>query len=372
MTKKLALILISMDECFTKEGFSGGGHNVTKNLILGLIDSNKFDIDIYCQKGVNAGSNVINGINSITVINKKNFKRNLEVKLKEQKYDYVLSSDILLPFANNLIHSNSSKYKSKNCKNKFMQFILSVYNSKKIKNQDKSLPRNKAIFTVSESLKKDYIENFDLDEKKVFACIPALDNIEEKPKLLNNEFFTIGSIAGGGFNKGGYLLLLALNSLPKKSKFKARIIFPKFKKAFFFKLMVKLFGLQNKIEILPKQSNMNEYYISIDCYVLPSLNEAFGLVVTEAASNSRPSIVSSTTGVRELIEDGKNGFVFDRTKAPVKNLANKIEEVLDMYFNHKEKFLEISNEAYELTKKLDWKNFTNTIINNLVGEDESY
>lgn len=368
MKKKLALILISLDECFSTTGFSGGGHKVTKNLVLGLVESNLFDIDIFCKKGTNRELK-IEGINAIAILNKKTFRKDLEAKLQEEKYDYILSSDILLPFANNLIHSNSSKYKSKNGKNKLMQQILKIYNAKKIKTQENNLPKNRAIFTVSESLKKDYVQNFNLDENKVFACIPAIDeHLEFVPPEIKEEF-TIGSMAGGGLNKGGYFLLLALRMLPKTCKLKAKIIFPKFHKSFFFKSMIKLLGLQDRIELLPKQKDMNEYYKSIDCYVLPSLNEAFGLVVTEAASNFKPSIVSSTTGVRELIKDGENGFVFDRTNAPIKNLTQKLIEVSEIYFKAHEKFVQISKNAYEMSKELDWKKFTDIIIKNMIGED---
>jgi len=101
---------------------------------------------------------------------------------------------------------------------------------------------------------------------------------------------------------------------------------------------------------------------------LPSLNEAFGLVVTEAATNSKPSIVSSTTGVRELIQDGENGFVFDREKNAANNLAQKLQEVADIYFNKHEKFVELAKKAHEIPEKLDWKKFTDIIINNMVGE----
>lgn len=367
MKKKLALIVISLDECFTQKGFSGGGHKVTKKLIEGLMESGLFEIDIFCKK---SAVKQIEGVNSITVFdNKKTFRRDLEEKIKQNSYDYVLSSDVLLGFANNLIHSNSSKHKSKNGKNKFMQQVLKFYNAKKINAQDKNLPRDRAIFTVSESLKQDYVGNFNLDEKKVFTCYPAVDDYAEFVQAEAKKEFTIGSIAGGGLNKGGYLLLLALKKLPKELKLKARIIFPKFHKAFFFKTAVKLLGLEDRIEILPKQKDMGEYYKSIDCYVLPSLNEAFGLVVTEAASNFKPSLASSTTGVSELIQDGVNGFVFDREKNPVKNLAKKLAEVSDIYFNDNYKFNEISKKANEISKKLDWKNFTTIIISNMIGEN---
>lgn len=369
MKKKLALIIISLDECFPTNGFSGGGHKVTKNLILRLIESNLFDIDIFCKKGRDSWENTVVGINSITVLNKKTFKKDLQEKINKQHYDYVLSSDILLPFANNLIHSNSSKYKSKNGKNKFLQAVLKVYNAKKIKSQEENLPRDKAIFTVSESLKKDYVSNFNLDEKKVFVSYPAVDDTSEFIPVPLKDYFTIGSMAGGGLNKGGYLLLLALCKLPKSCKLKARIIFPKFHKSFFFKLAVKLLGLEDKIELLPKQGNMGEFYKTIDCYVLPSLNEAFGLVVTEAASNFKPSLVSSTTGVRELIKDEENGFVFVREKSPVENLASKLIEITDIYFNDNAKFTKISKNAQKISQQLDWKKFSDTIIKNMIKED---
>lgn len=373
MKKRLALIVISLDECFTDKGFSGGGHKVTKHLILGLVESGKFEIDIFYKgKGKRekekGETNVIEGINSITFLPKKTFAQDVKEKIDAGNYDYVLSSDILLPFANNLVHSNSSKFKSKNGKNKFMQQVLKFYNAKKIKAQENSLKdNNNALFTVSGRLKKDYVSNFNLDEGNVFVAYPGMEDFSEFVEPEFKDTFTIGSIAGGGLNKGGYLLLLALKTLPKTCNFKARIIFPKFHKSFFFKLCVKLLGLEGRVELLSKQKSMNDYYKSIDCYVLPSLNEAFGLVVPEAATNFKPSIVSSTTGVAELINDGENGFVFDRTKNPVKNLSAKLAQVADMYFNNQTGFSEISKCAHQIPTKLEWKKFSDTIIENMTS-----
>jgi len=185
MKKRLALIVISLDECFSEKGFSGGGHKVTKHLILELVESGKFIIDIYYKgKGkrekVKGEPKVIDGINSITLLPKKTFVKDLKEKIEQNHYDYVLSSDILLPFANNLVHSNSSKYKSKNGKNKFMQAVLKFYNAKKIKAQEKCFENNNnALFTVSGRLKKDYVQNFNLDENKVFVSYPGMEDSSE-------------------------------------------------------------------------------------------------------------------------------------------------------------------------------------------------
>lgn len=371
MRKKLALSIISLEECFPQKGFSGGGHKVTKKLIEGLVDSKLFDIDIFCKKGVGTvemSPERVECIKSVNILNKKTFKEDFQRRLKGQDYDYVLSSDILLPFANNIIHSHSSKFKSKNGRSKFNQLLAKAFYVKKIKVQEQNIAKDRATFTVSERLKKDFVENFNLDESKVFACHPALDSQTKFIAPSFNSEFTIGSIVGGGLNKGGHLLLLALKKIPQDCKVKARVIFPKMHKSFLFKSAVKALKLEDKVEILPKQADMEAYYKSIDCYVLPSLNEAFGLVVTEAASNSKPSIVSSTTGVRELISDDVNGFVFDREKSPVKNLAQQLNKAQDMYFNNQEKYTQVAKNAHELSMKLDWKKFTDTVINNMISE----
>lgn len=367
MKKKLALILISLDECFTNKGFSGGGHKVTKYLVEQLVESEKFEIDIYCKKGT-TWNNTVSGINSITVFNSKHFKEDLEATLNQKAYDYILSSDVLLPFANNLLHSNSSRYKSKKNKSPLMRRVLRIYNHRKIRNQEKNISYKKSTFTVSESLKADYVENLKLNPNKVFVAIPATDDVTPFVEPSQNDYFTLGAIAGGGLNKGGYLLLYAMSKLPKSSKIKAKIIFPKIEKSGFFRLLVKFLKLEDRIELLPKQADMNEYYKTIDCYVLPSLNEAFGLVVTEAAANSKPSIVSSTTGVRELICDNKNGFVFKREIDKIENLTNKIIEVSDMYLYEHEKFTQVAHRAHEIAEKLSWKNFGDVIINNMTEE----
>lgn len=371
MKKKLALIVISLDECFTQKGFSGGGHKVTKYLIEGLIDSNLFEIDIFCEK---SSISILEGINSINVLNKKTCVEDLKLKISSAGYDYVLSSDILLPFANLIIHSNSAEFKTKNGKNLLIEKISKIYNAKKIKKQQQIFDMNdRHFFTVSESLKNDYVESYGIAENKVFVSYPAIDESNEISELVKNPCFTIGSMAGGGLNKGGYLLLFALkkfineNKIPS-DKFKARIIFPKIHKSGFYTFLLKTLGLADYVELLPKQSDMGLFYQSIDCYVLPSLNEAFGLVVPEAASNGRASIVSSTTGVCELVKDGESGFVFNRSKSPVKNLSSSLLCVYDLYFNDFEKFKSVSVGAYEIVRKLDWKKFTDTIISNMKEE----
>ncbi|MEM5777163.1 MAG: glycosyltransferase family 4 protein [Candidatus Aenigmatarchaeota archaeon] len=53
------------------------------------------------------------------------------------------------------------------------------------------------------------------------------------------------------------------------------------------------------------------FYNFIDCYVLPSLFEAFGITVIEAMSCGKPVIASNVGGIPEIIDDGINGVLIE-------------------------------------------------------------
>jgi len=48
-----------------------------------------------------------------------------------------------------------------------------------------------------------------------------------------------------------------------------------------------------------------------DAFVLPSIYETFSLATFEAAASGLPILATPVNGVRELIEDGENGFLID-------------------------------------------------------------
>ena len=61
--------------------------------------------------------------------------------------------------------------------------------------------------------------------------------------------------------------------------------------------------------------------------VVPSQSETFGLVVLEAWAAGTPVISSRTSGVRELIRDGENGWLFDLAEPAVFHAA--VEAVME-------------------------------------------
>ena len=67
---------------------------------------------------------------------------------------------------------------------------------------------------------------------------------------------------------------------------------------------IRFLGFKNQTE-LPR------YYDLCDVFVLPSVNEPWGLVVNEAMNAARPVIVSDQVGCApDLIRQGQNGFIY--------------------------------------------------------------
>ena len=74
------------------------------------------------------------------------------------------------------------------------------------------------------------------------------------------------------------------------------------------------------------QRLLNAAYESCDMTILPSRQEGFGLVVVESWLYKKPTLVSTKAGIAELINDGRNGLLFDPADMPV--IAEKISAVL--------------------------------------------
>lgn len=88
-----------------------------------------------------------------------------------------------------------------------------------------------------------------------------------------------------------------------------------------------LAGVRAKVEFVGEVSaaDMVGLYRRASVLALPSLSEAFGLVVAEALACGVPVIVSSQTGAADLVTDGVNGFVVPTGDADL--LADRLSEL---------------------------------------------
>jgi len=58
------------------------------------------------------------------------------------------------------------------------------------------------------------------------------------------------------------------------------------------------------------RDELPNYYRECDLFVLPSVNEGFGLTLAEAMLNRRPVIGADSGGIPDLIEEGRTGLLF--------------------------------------------------------------
>ena len=75
-----------------------------------------------------------------------------------------------------------------------------------------------------------------------------------------------------------------------------------------------------------EKKDVRQYIAAADCIVLPSYREGTSNILLEAASMEKPAITTNTTGCKEIVEDGKTGFLCN-----VKDnhdLALKMEKML--------------------------------------------
>lgn len=78
------------------------------------------------------------------------------------------------------------------------------------------------------------------------------------------------------------------------------------------KALTKSLGLVEKVRFLGKvgEEDLLMAYDACDMLVLPSINEGFGLVLSEAMCFGKPLIGSNVGGIPEQIVDGVNGYLF--------------------------------------------------------------
>jgi glycosyltransferase involved in cell wall biosynthesis len=71
-------------------------------------------------------------------------------------------------------------------------------------------------------------------------------------------------------------------------------------------------GVLERVRWLGVSTDVQLVYGMADAFLLPSSYETFSLVTFEAAACGLPILATPVSGVRELIEDGRNGFLITR------------------------------------------------------------
>ena len=169
--------------------------------------------------------------------------------------------------------------------------------------------------------------------------------ITSKKSNLSSKVF----IAAGRFSKikGFDMLIESFNLFSKNDRdWKLYIIGDGEEKKKYIE-KIKKYNLEDRVILKPKTNNIEEYYLNSSVYLMSSLWEGWGMVVTEAMQYGLPVISYDLPSTREIFGNLKCGVLVE--KYNIEKYANEMRKIV----KNKEKLKEFSNNAIKQVKEFD-------------------
>jgi glycosyltransferase involved in cell wall biosynthesis len=185
-----------------------------------------------------------------------------------------------------------------------------------------------------EKLKDRYVVLHNGINRKRF--IPARSNKIRKELNIPEDEILIGMLGRVNKIKGQGFLLDAAEDIIKKHKNVSFLLAGGVFKGQ-EKLMMDLVerssreGLKGKVYVSDFRTDSEEIYNNLDIFVLPSIQpDSFPTTVLEAMSSGLPVVANVTGGVKEMVQDGSNGFLLYSIS------KDKMVEALEKLIQNKE------------------------------------
>lgn len=168
----------------------------------------------------------------------------------------------------------------------------------------------------SEVLKRKFLKLYPQYENKVFL-IPSGINFEPilREKINRAKIVTCANLIK---RKNIDKLIFAVNDIPE--------------------MELKVIGSGNELKYLKKISNKNvkftgylehdkviEIFKQSDIFILPSVNETFGMVYLEAMASGCITVCTKNDGIDGIIKNNCNGFLIEPNSTSIKSVINKIK-----------------------------------------------
>ena len=219
------------------------------------------------------------------------------------------------------------------------------------------------ITTVSDSLKKNTLELFDINKE-----ITVIPNFIDFSKYENLSDPCERSVIA---KKDELVITHISNFRPLKRVIDVMKIFKKLRS----KLNVRLIMIgdgpdKEKALRYAKKHELNKYTVFLgnsneidkilcftDLFLLPSEKESFGLSALEAMVHKVPVVCSNAGGLSEVVENGVSGFL-----CPVGDINQMTNRSIEILADQK-KHAEFKNNAFDKAKKFDIKNILPKYIN---------
>jgi glycosyltransferase involved in cell wall biosynthesis len=149
------------------------------------------------------------------------------------------------------------------------------------------------------------------------CAFPAETHPERHPE------FTVGVVGGEPVRKG-YLYLL--DAWERLALAKARLLIRSDANFVRYPALQQRLARLSNVEIVRYVPDINNFYQRCDVFVLPSVDDGFGMALFEAMANEVPCIATTHCGSSELLTPGRDGIVI-----PPRNANLLAEAILSLY-----------------------------------------
>ena len=232
----------------------------------------------------------------------------------------------------------------------------------------KPLVRKNNLVVPSNYYKEKIVDNFHSDPSRIFVYPSGGINTQVFYPNRDKEtsVFTLGFVSNFIKEKGWEIFLEAMSQIQNQDlipSFKIEIVGdgPDTLK---LKNYLKHHKLEAKIISNLVHKDLAKVYNRLDVFIFPTYREAesLGLVGLEAMACGVPVIASKVGGPMGYIEDGINGFLFE--KRDVNMLREKI---VTFYFKEEKEKLKLSENALNTTKQYDSRTINKTFLTYLTA-----
>lgn len=213
------------------------------------------------------------------------------------------------------------------------------------------------ISTISKFAANSFIEQ-QYPKEKLFVNPMGVDLSDfALQSRTKNDLFTVGYVGVMSSQKNVVGLINAVSILVNQgAKIRLKLVGGIDYETFDEKLLTQ----HNFIDYIPSQPQKDLYlqYQKMDCFVLNSVQDGFGIVLLQAMSTGLPLIATTNTGGADVVKEGENGFII-----PIKSdsiLADKIK----FLYENQEKCVEMGQNARKTVENgWTWEDYGHRYVN---------
>lgn len=207
---------------------------------------------------------------------------------------------------------------------------------------------------VEADIQKKELLALDFPPEKIEVIYPPVDLIKFSYREALGDFTILNASCPGkikDIKKRGILLLLGIEPLLTEMETKIKLLWREGEFSLFEQLL-KDQHFHNLIIENRIHANMNEQYAQVHCTVIPylQLDEYLKLIpnsAIESLAAGKPLLVSSTTGIAEIVAKNKCGVVFDPNP---QSLLKAISELKKNYSKYQKKCRMTAEQYFDQEK----------------------